>query len=112
MCSFFSYPVFIPENRKIENLIVNLCNLDSFIMKSIKKPIASFYIVYNKRLELCNHPYTYTFKDNKNFLNMKLPIPIERIYNLARNCLSYRELASILFDSITKKMVLNKKTIL
>ena len=66
-------------------------------------------IVCDKRSKLYDNLYTYTFKDIENFLIMNLPIPIERIYNLARRCLSYRELASMLFESVTKKTALNKK---
>lgn len=66
-------------------------------------------IVCDKRLELYDNLYTYTFNDIETCLNMKLPIPIEMIYNVARKCLSYRELASILFQSVKKKTALNKK---
>jgi len=64
-------------------------------------------IVCDKRSEL--NLYTYTFKDIENFLIMKLPISIERVYNLARKSLSYRELSSILFQHVKKKTALNKK---
>ena len=67
------------------------------------------HIVSDKRSELLDHPYTYIFKYIVTCLNMKLPIPIERIYDLARKCLSYRELASILFECIKKKTSLSKK---
>ena len=67
------------------------------------------HIVSDRGSELYDHPYTYTFRDIVTCLNCKLPLPIERIYDLARKCLSYGELGSILFESIKKKTTLSKK---
>ena len=68
------------------------------------------HIVSDKRPELFDHPYTYTFKDIVTCLNWKLPLPMKRIFNLALKCLSYKELESILFESnlITDLDVLKK----
>ena len=66
-------------------------------------------IICEKRLELNDNLYKYTFKDIEKFLNMKLPLPIAMIYNLARRCSSYKELTRILFENVKKKTSLNKK---
>ena len=54
---------------------------DAYILKT----------VCNKKLEILDHPYGYTFGDITNHLNRKLPLPIGKVYSLAAECASYQE---------------------
>ena len=70
---------------------------DAYILKT----------VCNKKSELLDHLYGYTFKDIVSHLNGKLPIPIQKVFDLALKCSSYTELESILIPFVKKKTALN-----
>ena len=63
--------------------------------------------VCNKKPEMHDHPYGYTFGDIANRLNRKLPLPIRKLYSLATECASYQELECILFGYVKTKSALN-----
>ena len=70
---------------------------DAYILKT----------VCNKKLEMLDHPYRYTFGDITYLLNRKLPLPIRKMYNLATECVSYQELGCILYEYVKTKSALN-----
>ena len=47
--------------------------------------------VCNKKPEMLDHPYGYTFGDITYHLNRKLPLPIRKMYSLATECASYQD---------------------
>ena len=49
-----------------------------------------------KSVEMLQNPYGYTFIDIISYLNTKLPIPLQRMYDLANRCASHAELDDIL----------------
>ena len=63
--------------------------------------------VCNRKSVMFEQSYGYTFNDIVYHLNIKLPIPIQDVYNLAVECTSYQELTSILYDYVTPKTALN-----
>ena len=64
---------------------------DAYILKT----------VWNKKPEVLDHPYGYTFGDITSHLNRKLPLPIRKVYSLASaECASYQELGCILNDYV------------
>ena len=70
---------------------------DAYILKT----------VVNKKSELLDHPYGYTFKDIVSHLNGRLSLPIQRLFDLALKCSSYAKLESILIKFVKKKTALN-----
>ena len=63
--------------------------------------------VFDKKLELLDHPYGYTFIDLVVYLNGKVPISISKLYTWAIACCSYAELELILIKYVKKKTALN-----
>ena len=78
--------------RNIHSALEDACILKTFF---IKKP------------ELLDHPYGYTSKDIVSHLNGKLPVSIQRLFDLALTCSPYEELQSILFEYVKRKTALN-----
>ena len=64
-------------------------------------------IVCNKKPEIIDHPYGYTFGDITNHLKRKLPLPIRKVYSLATGCASFQELGCILYKYVKAKSALN-----
>ena len=58
-------------------------------------------ILCDKKSELCDHMYSYTFKDIGVWLNQKLPIPIKKIYDLERECSYPSDLRTLLYQRLT-----------
>ena len=80
------------------------------IKRNIHSALEDAYMlkkVFSKKHELLDHPYGYTFKDIVSHLNGKLPIPIQRVFDLALKCSSPAELESILFEYVKRKTALN-----
>ena len=63
--------------------------------------------VFNKKLELLDHPYGYTFMDVVVYFNGKLPISISKLYTWAIACCSYAELELSLIKYVKKNTALN-----
>ena len=74
---------------------------DAYILKT----------VCNKKPELLDHPYGYTFGDITYHLNQKLPLPIRKVYSLAAECASCQELGCILYKYVHIKSALNLKQV-
>ena len=74
------------------------------IKRNIHSALEDAYILkkfFIKKHELLDHPYGYTFKDIVSHLNGKLPIPIQRVLDLALKCSSHAKLQqSILFEYV------------
>ena len=70
---------------------------DAYILKT----------VCNKKPEMLDHPYGYTFGDITYHLNRKLPLAIRKVYSLATECASYKELGCILYENVKAKSALN-----
>ena len=64
--------------------------------------------ICNMNPDIMDHPYGYTLKDIRHHLDIKLPISILSIYELARYCSSYQELEDVLYEHVTRKTALNK----
>ena len=80
------------------------------IKRNIHSALEDAYIlekVFIRKPELLDHPFGYTFKDIISDLNGKLPIPIQRVFDLALKCSSYAELESILFEYVKRQTALN-----
>ena len=68
------------------------------------------YILNNvctMKAEMMDHPHGYTFGDITYHLNRKLPLLIRKVYSLATECASYRELGCILYEYVKTKSALN-----
>ena len=63
--------------------------------------------VFDKKLELLDHPYGYPCMDLVMYLNGKLPISISKLYTWAIACCSYAELKLILIKYVKIKTALN-----
>ena len=59
--------------------------------------------VCNKKPEMLDDPYGYTFGDITYHLNRKLPLPIRKVYSLATEYVAYEELGCILYLSMLRQ---------
>ena len=64
-----------------------------------------------KSVEMLQNPYRYTFIDMRSYLNTKLPIPLQRVYDLANRCTSHAELEDMLYGCARPKTALNMKQV-
>ena len=67
--------------------------------------------VCNKKPEILDHPYGYTFENITYHFNRKLPLSIRKVYSLASECESYQELGCILYKFAETKSALNLKQV-
>ena len=107
--------LFVDSVRIFENEGYRRHGLDTLrqelnIKRTIHSALGDVRILkslFDKKPELLDHPYGYSFKDIVSHLNGKLPISIQKVFDLALKRSSYAKLESILFEYVKKKTAFN-----